>query len=101
MVSLRDFQGKMRCLYYHRDIKRGVEATYAWLREEIDELEDAIQRGATNDIAGEFADVVAWIFSLANILEIDLEDATLGKYDNCCPKCVSSPCRCPFNEKHV
>lgn len=101
MVSIREFQGKMRRLYYHRDIKRGVEATFKWLREEMDELGDAMQRGTTNDIAEEFADVIAWVFSLANILEIDLEGAALGKYDDGCPKCGASPCHCPFDAKQV
>jgi len=35
----------------------------------------------------EFADGIAWLASLANIMGIDLERAALNKYDNKCPKC--------------
>ena len=45
----------------------------------------------------EFADVLAWLASLANIFEINLESAALGKYDSCCPKCNASPCECPMH----
>ena len=37
----------------------------------------------------EFADVIAWLASLANLLEIDIEKAALKKYNNRCPKCES------------
>jgi len=44
----------------------------------------------------EFADVIAWLTSLANIMGIDLEKAALNKYNYKCPKCQSSPCACTF-----
>jgi NTP pyrophosphatase (non-canonical NTP hydrolase) len=44
----------------------------------------------------EFADVIAWLASLANVLNIDLEEEALTKYDNRCPKCRRTPCRCTF-----
>jgi NTP pyrophosphatase (non-canonical NTP hydrolase) len=50
-------------------------------------------------LAGEFADVAAWLASLANLLKLDLEDALLQKYGNECPKCHSLPCNCPFTTR--
>ena len=44
----------------------------------------------------EFADVLAWLASLANVVNIDLEKAALTKYNNKCPKCRETPCKCPF-----
>jgi len=44
----------------------------------------------------EFADVIAWLASLANIMGVNLEQAALSKYNNKCPKCKQSPCQCPF-----
>jgi hypothetical protein len=44
----------------------------------------------------EFADVIAWLASLANITGIDLETAAITKYNYKCPKCGSSPCQCTF-----
>ncbi|MCW3985729.1 MAG: nucleotide pyrophosphohydrolase [Candidatus Bathyarchaeota archaeon] len=96
MTSIRAFQSMMRRIYFHRDFKRGVVGTFMWLKEEVDELEEAMQNGNKKALEDEFADVIAWLASLANVLEIDLEEASLRKYDDCCPKCGSSPCKCPF-----
>jgi len=42
----------------------------------------------------EFADVLAWLASLANVVNVDLEAAALGKYRGKCPKCSQAPCNC-------
>jgi len=47
-------------------------------------------------LENEFADVIAWLASLANVTNVDLEKATLSKYDDKCPKCGHSPCKCTF-----
>ncbi len=44
----------------------------------------------------EFADVIAWLASLANVTGIDLERAALDKYPGTCPKCGHIPCQCTF-----
>ena len=84
----------MARIYMSRDSKRGVEGTYRWLKEEVEELGEAIQRMDKKSLEDEFADVVAWLASLANLLEINMEKSALRKYDNCCPKCNLSPCGC-------
>ncbi len=96
MVSIRNFQNLMRRLYFHRDSKRGTEGTYQWLREEVDELGEALTESNMEALAGEFADVAAWLTSLANLLKLDLETALLQKYGSGCPKCGSLPCKCSF-----
>jgi NTP pyrophosphatase (non-canonical NTP hydrolase) len=96
MVSMRSLQDTMRKIYVHKDSKRGVEGTFEWLMEEVDELREAIDHGNKEALRSEFADVVAWLMSLANLLEVDLENALLSKYRECCPKCGSSPCGCAF-----
>ncbi len=86
----------MRRLYFHRDSKRGTEGTYAWLVDEVRELGEALDKNDREELAKEFADVIAWLASLANVTEIDLEKAALDKYSNKCPKCKQSPCQCTF-----
>lgn len=86
----------MHRLYFLRDKRRGVQATYEWLKEEVEELCQAIQNQDRESVGEEIADVIAWLASLANILKLDLEEAVLNKYDNCCPKCGSLPCKCAF-----
>ena len=84
----------MRQLYFDRDSKRGKDGTLDWLVDEIEELREALEEGDINATEKEFADVLAWLASLANVVDIDLEKATLSKYPNKCPKCGLSPCEC-------
>ena len=99
MVSITEFQKMMKEVYYIRDRKRGAKGTYSWLKDEVEELWEAMQTNNKKSIEDEFADVIAWLASLANILDIDLEKVAFRKYNNCCPKCNSSPCRCPQRAK--
>jgi NTP pyrophosphatase (non-canonical NTP hydrolase) len=92
-MHIREFQEMMKCLYFHRDAKRGVERTYDWLNDELKELGDALKTNHREEIKNEFADVIAWLASLANIMEIDLEKATIKKYNGKCPKCKKAPCQ--------
>lgn len=92
-MEIKEFQRIMHEIYGERDKKRGIEKTYMWVIEEIGELARAIRKSNRGEIENEFADVVAWIFSLANLLEIDIED-TLKKYAAVCPKCKKNPCGC-------
>jgi len=95
-VSIREFQEMMRRLYFQRDLRRGIDGTYDWLVDEVKELREALNandKGATEE---EFADVIAWLASLANVAGVDLEKASLSKYNHKCPKCGHSPCECTF-----
>ncbi len=86
----------MKRLYFHRDSKRGTEGTYSWLKDEVEELGEALHGKDKEALEKEFADAIAWLASLANITNVDLEQAALNKYDNKCPKCKHSPCQCTF-----
>ena len=95
-MQIHEFQEMMKRLYFHRDSERGVKATYCWLVDELRELEEALKGKDKGAIEKEFADVIAWLASLANITGIDLERAAVGKYRDNCPKCQQSPCQCTF-----
>ena len=95
-MHISEFQQMMRRLYFHRDSERGAAGTYDWLVDEIREVGDALDRGDKGELEKEFADVVAWLASLANVVNVDLEKVALTKYDNKCPKCKRSPCQCTF-----
>ncbi len=78
-MEIRAFQQMINERYGQRDRQRGTPATFMWLIEEVGELATAL---AGNDMANkeeEFADVVAWLCTLANINDVDLEKA-LQKY---------------------
>jgi NTP pyrophosphatase (non-canonical NTP hydrolase) len=84
----------MKNLYFHRDSDRGVAGTYDWLVDEVEELGEALNGTDREELQKEFADVIAWLASLANITGVDLEKATLAKYNHRCPKCGCAPCAC-------
>jgi len=95
-MHIREFQDMMKRLYFDRDSERGVTGTYDWLGEEVQELGDALKENNKAELEKEFADVIAWLASLANITDIDLETAATTKYDNKCPKCGHMSCECKF-----
>ena len=95
-MHIRELQEMMRRLYFHRDSKRGVAGTYDWLMDEVKELGDALNGTDREELQKEFADVIAWLASLANITGVDLERAAVAKYNHKCPKCGRSPCECKF-----
>ena len=70
-----------------------MPAAVAWLAEELGELAQALRKGTVEAQRDEFADVLAWVATLANIAGIDL-DAALQRFADGCPKCGAIPCHC-------
>ncbi|MBE6428564.1 MAG: nucleotide pyrophosphohydrolase [Planctomycetaceae bacterium] len=99
VVSIHDFQQLIREMYYEKDAARGAEATFLWLMEEVGELAAALREGTKEDLALEFADVLAWLATIANVKEIDLTAAVRAKYGDGCPGCGQFVCVCPDSEK--
>jgi NTP pyrophosphatase (non-canonical NTP hydrolase) len=95
-VHIHEFQQMMKHLYFHRDSKRGLKGTYDWLVDELGELGEALKENDKEAAEKEFADVIAWLASLANIAEIDLEKAAIAKYSGKYLKCQKAPCQCTF-----
>ncbi len=93
-MKISEFQHLIKELYYEKDKKRGKERTLMWLFEEVGELSKAVRENNIESIKEEIADVVAWVFSLANLYNIDVEEALISKYPKKCSKCNSIPCRC-------
>jgi len=58
-MELRDFQDTMRQIYLERDERRGVDATFRWLTEELGELARAIRTSDRTNQKLEFSDVFA------------------------------------------
>lgn len=84
----------MKKIYFQRDSARGATGTYNWLVEEVGELGEAMKQDDKKVLGDEFADVLAWLASLANVVGIDLETAALRKYDRRCPRCLKTSCNC-------
>ena len=99
-LKLRDLQSLIRTMYGERDEARGVEGTFMWLMEEVGELSAALRDGSPPDeLAKEFADVLAWLTTIANVAGVDLEAAIRLKYGGGCPGCGELVCTCNPAEK--
>jgi NTP pyrophosphatase (non-canonical NTP hydrolase) len=97
--TLAQLQEVIRATYDAKDRRRGVEGTFMWLIEEIGELATALRSATPEETAAEFADVLAWLATLANTVGVDLEAAVEKKYGAGCPGCGQSPCVCALSEK--
>jgi len=93
-VDLRQLQQVIAETYGDRDRQRGVPSTVAWLAEEVGELAQAVRKGTPAQQAHEFGDVLAWVASLANQMDIDLTES-IQRYASGCPRCATKPCTCP------
>jgi NTP pyrophosphatase (non-canonical NTP hydrolase) len=93
-VELAELQDIIERTYGDRDRDRGVASSVAWLAEEVGELAQAVRKGSHADREHEFADVLAWVATLANQVGVDLSVA-VERYAAGCPRCGNLPCSCP------
>jgi NTP pyrophosphatase (non-canonical NTP hydrolase) len=99
VVSLSDFQQLIRDMYYEKDVARGIDGTFMWLMEEVGELAAALREGSSADKMEEFADVLAWLTTIANVAGVDLTAAIHKKYGSGCPGCGQFVCICDESGK--
>ncbi len=98
-LTLAQLQQVIRDTFDAKDRRRGVEGTFMWFMEEVGELATALRSGTPQEQAEEFADVLAWLATLANAVGVDLERAAQAKYGAGCPGCGQIPCVCDQAEK--
>ena len=98
-ITLHDFQQLIREMYHEKDVARGIDGTFMWLMEEVGELATALREGTTEQQAAEFADVLAWLVTIANVAGVDLSAAVSKKYRAGCPGCGQRICTCEDSEK--
>ena len=94
-ITLAEFQQLIRQMYLKKDVARGIDGTFMWLVEEIGELAAALRDGTSQQQAAEFADVLAWLTTIANVSGVDLTEAVVQKYGSGCPGCGHLVCICP------
>jgi len=99
-MTLGELQNLIRDTFGAKDGRRGTAGTFMWFMEEVGELAAALRGQESRDVtAAEFADVLAWLATLANIAGVDLEVAIRAKYGAGCPECHRIPCACGAAEK--
>jgi NTP pyrophosphatase (non-canonical NTP hydrolase) len=98
-MTLPELQALIRTTYGAKDASRGIDGTFMWFMQEVGELATALRAGSARERMLEFADVLAWLATLANIAGVDLAEAIAAKYGAGCPGCGHAPCRCDRAEK--
>ena len=92
-MELAAFQQVIADTYAAQDRARGLPSTVAWLAEEVGELAQAVRKGTREQQLHELGDVLAWLASLAEQLDLSLDDAA-RRYAQGCPRCGTAPCSC-------
>lgn len=98
-MTLSELQSLIRTMYSSKDEQRGVDGTFMWLMEEVGELAAALRSGTPEELAAEFADVLAWLATIANVAGVNLGEAVARKYGAGCPGCGQMVCACGDAEK--
>jgi NTP pyrophosphatase (non-canonical NTP hydrolase) len=93
-ITFADFQSLIDRMYSDKDRARGVDGTFMWLMEEVGELAAALREGTHEEQSAEFADVLAWLTTIANVVGVDLAAAVRQKYGDGCPGCGQLVCTC-------
>ena len=92
-MQIGEFQRNIEKTYFDRDSARGMGGTFMWLIEEVGELSTALREGDKEAMKGEFADVLAWLCTVASLAGISMDEAA-QKYARGCPRCHKMPCDC-------
>lgn len=92
-VQIREFQRRIESIYFEKDARRGLFATFTWFVEEVGELARAVKGRDEDNLKEELGDVLAWLCTLASLRGIDLEEAA-RRYEHGCPRCGGVPCGC-------
>ncbi len=93
-MRIAEFQKLIEDIYGAKDGSRGTAGTFMWFSEEVGELSRALRRGDRENLEEEFADVLAWLVTLASMNGVDMEAVAAAKYAGGCPRCEGTPCRC-------
>lgn len=94
-MRISEFQKLIEATYGEKDRKRGVESTWLWFSEEVGELARALNgRTSRENLRDEFADVLAWLATLASAANVDIEEVAKTRYAQGCPRCKQTPCTC-------
>ena len=92
-MDIEGFQKLIEEMYLGKDAKRGLPKTFMWFTEEVGELSRALREDNREELKKEFADVLAWLFTLASVSGIMMEEP-ITKYTAGYPVCKQIPPAC-------
>lgn len=81
-MEISALQALVKERYFKTDSERGIYHTALWFHEEVGELSTAIASNDQENAKEEFADVLMWLMTLANLMDVDMEDAIAAYLSN-------------------
>ena len=81
-MEIATLQQIVRDRYFENDNARGIYHTALWFHEEVGELSSAIARGDKENAKEEFGDVLMWLLTLANLMQVDMEEVVATYLEN-------------------
>jgi NTP pyrophosphatase (non-canonical NTP hydrolase) len=94
-MTIAEFQKQIEETYGAKDRAHGAQGTFLWFVEEVGELARALNgRSSRENLRHEFADVLAWLATLASMSNVNLAEVATERYGNGCPRCHAIPCTC-------
>jgi NTP pyrophosphatase (non-canonical NTP hydrolase) len=81
-MEISELQQIVKDRYFKTDNERGIYHTALWFHEEVGELSSAIASGDKQNAKEEFADVLMWLLTLANLMEVNMEEAVAAYLSN-------------------
>lgn len=81
-MEIATLQQIVRDRYFENDNARGIHHTALWFHEEVGELSSAIARGDKENAKEEFGDVLMWLLTLANLMQVDMEEVVAAYLDD-------------------
>ena len=81
-MEISALQKIVRERYFETDNSRGIYHTALWFHEEVGELSSAIARGDKQNAKEEFGDVLMWLLTLANLMDISMEEVVSEYLNN-------------------
>ena len=81
-MEISALQKIVRDRYFETDNARGIYHTALWFHEEVGELSAAIASGDIQNAKEELGDVLMWLLTLANLLDIEMEEVVNDYLNN-------------------
>jgi NTP pyrophosphatase (non-canonical NTP hydrolase) len=106
--TIHEWQTNLHSLYGNANSEGGVPRALNRLFEEVAEIGLILHQAdgfnepldeVRRKIAREMTDVLAWLFAISSLLDIDVEKALRAVYEQGCPVCRKTACACRNFEK--
>ncbi|WP_336518011.1 MazG nucleotide pyrophosphohydrolase domain-containing protein [Pollutibacter soli] len=81
-MEISALQQIVRDRYFKTDNDRGIYHTALWFHEEVGELSAAIASGDIPNAKEELGDVLMWLLTLANLMNIDMDEVVKDYLNN-------------------